>query len=166
MKTIIVNEDSRAQLQYRLSTLFLVFFFVAASLALFGLIGLWLIAVLGAAALIVNRAKTASEGICSTLVLVFMAIICPGFALSGVACSAAREAARRAECNSNLKQIGTALLSYQEEHRHFPAINDCSSDGKPLWSWLVELLPELERKDIYDRLRMDEPWDSPKTRPF
>ena len=39
-------------------------------------------------------------------------------------------------------------------------VNRCDKDGKPLFSWLVELLPELDRKNIFDRLNKDESWDS------
>lgn len=36
-----------------------------------------------------------------------------------------------------------------------------SADGRPLLSWRVALLPYLDRQDLYDQFRLDEPWDSP-----
>jgi hypothetical protein len=34
-------------------------------------------------------------------------------------------------------------------------------DGKPLLSWRVLLLPHIEQKELFERFRLDEPWDSP-----
>jgi hypothetical protein len=49
-------------MQYRLSTLFLIFFLVATSLAAFGIWGLWFIALVLIAAVMLNRAKQLSNG--------------------------------------------------------------------------------------------------------
>jgi hypothetical protein len=72
----------------------------------------------------------------------------------------AREAARRVQCANNLHQIGLALLNYEDVHHHFPVVETCDKDGKPLYSWMVEILPQLGREDIYEMLHKDEPWDS------
>ncbi|MGD0517056.1 MAG: DUF1559 domain-containing protein [Thermoguttaceae bacterium] len=77
------------------------------------------------------------------------------------AISPAREAARRAQCISNLKIIGLALHNYHDAYKHFPSPNTCDKDGKPLYSWRVEVLPMLEYGGIYDSLNKDEPWNSP-----
>jgi hypothetical protein len=37
----------------------------------------------------------------------------------------------------------------------------CGKDGKPLLSWRVLILPYLDNKPLYDRFKLDEPWDSP-----
>jgi hypothetical protein len=37
-------------------------------------------------------------------------------------------------------------------------------DGKTPHSWRVELLPFLERTDLYRRYKFDEPWDGPNNR--
>ena len=49
-------------MQYRLSTIFLVFFVTATSLALFGAIGLWVAFVLCIAVLAFNKAETVADG--------------------------------------------------------------------------------------------------------
>jgi prepilin-type processing-associated H-X9-DG protein len=144
-------------MQYRLSTIFLVFFVTAASLALFGTWGLWVAFVLCIAALAFNKGKTSMEGGAWAFFIVLIGILCPGLL---PAFPGAREAARRCQCMNNLKQIGFALNNYENEHQHFPPVNVCDKDGKPLFSWMVEILPQLERQDIYDRLHKDEPWDS------
>ncbi|QDV35182.1 DUF1559 domain-containing protein [Tautonia plasticadhaerens] len=79
------------------------------------------------------------------------------------AVQSAREAARRAQCTNNLKQIGIAMHHYHEANGRFPAaITD--SDGNPLLSWRVALLPYLEEQDLYAEFRLDEPWDSEHNR--
>lgn len=59
-----------------------------------------------------------------------------------------------------MKQIGLALLVYENSHKHFPAAVVMGPDGKTPHSWRLELLPFLDAKGIFDRYKMDEPWDS------
>ncbi|MFO0889377.1 MAG: DUF1559 domain-containing protein [Isosphaeraceae bacterium] len=76
------------------------------------------------------------------------------------AVQAAREAARRAQCTNNLKQILLASHNHEAANGHFPA-DYADKDGKPLLSWRVAILPFLEQADLYNRFKLDEPWDSP-----
>ncbi len=78
------------------------------------------------------------------------------------AVSAAREAARRAQCTNNMKQIALALLNYVNvQQRLSPRRRSSSKDGKPLLSWRVAILPYLDQQPLYDKFHLDEPWDSP-----
>lgn len=62
--------------------------------------------------------------------------------------------------SNRAKQLALALLNYAEENGHFPPAYTVDADGKPLHSWRVLILPYLEQKELYDRIRLDEPWDS------
>ena len=78
----------------------------------------------------------------------------------------AREAARRATRKNNLMQIGLAFHNYHNTFTRFPAADssgDTDRSGKITTglSWRVHLLPFLEHKNLYDRFKLDEPWDSP-----
>jgi len=147
-------------LQYRLSTLFLIFFVVAATMALFGAWGIWIAGVLLVAGLCLNRAKRLTDGIVSSLFIVSIGIVCPVLMISPV--SSAREAARRAQCNNNMKQLGLGLCNYHDSQKHFPSVYACDKDGKPLFSWLVTILPNMEYDTIFNGLKLDEPWNSPQ----
>ena len=73
----------------------------------------------------------------------------------------AREAARRAQCTNNLKQIGLAIQIYHEVNGCLPAAAITGKDGKPLLSWRVAILPYIGTGSPYWKFHLDEPWDSP-----
>ena len=76
------------------------------------------------------------------------------------AVQAAREAARRAQCVNNIKQILLAMHNYISANGAFPRdITD--KNGKPLLSWRVAILPYLEQGALFAKFKLDEPWDSP-----
>ena len=68
---------------------------------------------------------------------------------------------RRNPCKNNLKQIGLALHNYHDVHGSFPPAIVYGPDGMPWHSWRTLLLPFLERPDLYERYRFDEPWNGP-----
>jgi uncharacterized protein DUF1559 len=71
-----------------------------------------------------------------------------------------RVAAGRTKSANNLKQIGLAIHNYESAYRHLPEdIKD--KTGKPILSWRVAILPYIEQNAIYQRFKLDEPWDSP-----
>jgi len=77
------------------------------------------------------------------------------------AISPPREAIRRSLCASNLKQIALGMENYREKYGCFPPAYSVDKEGRPLHTWRVLLLPFIGEKALYDRLRLDEPWDSP-----
>jgi prepilin-type processing-associated H-X9-DG protein len=73
----------------------------------------------------------------------------------------AGEAARRAECVNNLKQIGLAVHNYYDANGSLPPAAITDKNGRPLLSWRVTILPYLESSTLYSKFHLDEPWHSP-----
>ncbi len=82
------------------------------------------------------------------------------------AVQAAREAARRTQSANNIKQQLLALHNYHDTFGTLPPAFTTSSDGKPLLSWRVAILPFIEQKALYDQFHHDEPWDSEHNKQF
>jgi prepilin-type processing-associated H-X9-DG protein len=79
--------------------------------------------------------------------------------LPSISCD--RGAARRAQCTNNLRQIVLGMHNYHDKYGCFPPAYSVDKNGRPLHSWRVLLLPFMEQKELYDRIRLDEPWNSP-----
>ncbi|MEX2172871.1 MAG: DUF1559 domain-containing protein [Pirellulaceae bacterium] len=92
--------------------------------------------------------------------LVVIAIIGVLVALLLPAVQAAREAARRAQCSNNLKQIGIALHNYHDTIGVFPM--GWANRGQ---GWSAMLLPFIEQRPLYDTLQWAESnnWDANNT---
>ena len=71
------------------------------------------------------------------------------------------EAARRVQCVNNLKQIALAMHNFHASNNAFPRPAILSEKGKPLLSWRVAILPFIDQQTLYDKFKLDEPWDSP-----
>lgn len=95
--------------------------------------------------------------------LIWLGVIGAVLAAVGYALASAvdnvREAAERSSCN--LGGVAMAFHNYQEDHGHLPPAIVRASDGTPLHSWRVLLLPYIEEDSLYKEFRLDEPWDSP-----
>jgi|SRR5579864_1127393 len=68
------------------------------------------------------------------------------------------------QCRANLGRLGLALHTYLDEKGSLPAAALMSRAGRPLLSWRVAILPYLGRRDLFERFRLDESWDSPHNR--
>jgi prepilin-type N-terminal cleavage/methylation domain-containing protein len=78
--------------------------------------------------------------------LVVIAIIGVLVALLLPAIQAAREAARRSQCQNNLKQLSMAMLNYEGSQKVFPPSVLPSIGG---WSAQARVLPFLEETNLY-----------------
>lgn len=87
--------------------------------------------------------------------------ICVLMALLLPAVQQAREAARRTQCNNNLKQMGLALHNYHDTFKLFPAAHLNGLEGEPKLSWRVSILPFLGEASRYNLYHFDDAWDSP-----
>src|SRR5690606_2838515 len=78
--------------------------------------------------------------------LVVIAIIGILIALLLPAVNAARQAARRAQCANNLKQIGLAFHNYHDTRKKLPPGGQTGSE----LSWRVYILPHIEETGLYE----------------
>ena len=82
-----------------------------------------------------------------TIIGMLMAILLP-------AVGAATESARAAQCKNRVKNIALAMANYESRNSGFSGYIDGAEDreGNTVpFSWLVAVMPDLERQDIYDR---------------
>ncbi len=102
--------------------------------------------------------------------LVVISIIAVLIALLLPAVQSAREAARRAQCVNNLKQVGLALHNYHDAIGTFPmsyasrskvAQIDGETDTAPGWSWAVMILPQLEQGPVYNAVNFTQNVEAP-----
>ena len=83
----------------------------------------------------------------------------------------AREAGRRTACKNNMKQLGNAILMYDEQHGTLPKSHylpagatdeevpfDLNSRG---WSWTYQITPFMERNDLYKAVDPNDPANNP-----
>jgi prepilin-type N-terminal cleavage/methylation domain-containing protein/prepilin-type processing-associated H-X9-DG protein len=80
--------------------------------------------------------------------LVVIAIIGVLVALLLPAVQAAREAARRSQCQNNLRQLGLALHGYNDIHGRLPYLR--SGGGQNRHTWALLILPYMEQNSIYE----------------
>jgi prepilin-type N-terminal cleavage/methylation domain-containing protein/prepilin-type processing-associated H-X9-DG protein len=78
--------------------------------------------------------------------LVVIAIIGILVALLLPAIQSAREAARRAQCVNNLKQLGVAMHNYHDTHQELPVGNYSCCWG----TWQMAILPYIEEQQLAD----------------
>lgn len=67
---------------------------------------------------------------------------------------------------NNMKAISIAALNYEASKlsKSLAPHAIYSTDGKPLLSWRVALLPYLGEQELYSQFHLDEPWDSEHNR--
>lgn len=98
-----------------------------------------------------NSMNRSRKGFTLIELLVVIAIIAILIALLLPAIQQAREAARRAQCKNNLKQIGLALHNYHDTVGMFPF----ASPSTNRYGWMVKILPYMEQSALYQDIS---PW--------
>ena len=108
-----------------------------------------------------NR-RACGTGFTLVELLVVIAIIGILVALLLPAIQAAREAARRAGCSNNMKNLGLAALNHHDVQKHFPVNYGVSKDfaneapagtAQPGVGWIINLLPQLEEQPLFDQFK-------------
>ena len=88
--------------------------------------------------------------------LVVIAIIGILIALSLPAVQVVREAARRASCQNNIRQIAIALENHHSSFEHYPhGWNEKNGDSQSGWGWMAYTLPFVEQTAIFDGIDFD-----------
>lgn len=98
--------------------------------------------------------------------LVVIAIIGTLIGLLLPAVQAARESSRRTQCGNNMKQVGLALLEFDNVKKMLPAgytseFTSAGEDTGPGWGWAAEILPQLEQRPIHDVIHFKLPIQDP-----
>ncbi len=103
--------------------------------------------------------KNARNAFTLVELLVVIAIIGVLVALLLPAVQAAREAARRAQCQNKLKQLGIALHSYHGTRGELPYGSNYTKGGTATWATLI--LPQLEQQSLFDAIDHTVPLSHP-----
>src|ERR1700756_2643029 len=92
--------------------------------------------------------------------LVVIAIIAILIGLLLPAVQKVREAAARAQCMNNLKQMGLALHNYHSVFGGFPPAKVTTPTTH---NWTVFILPYIEQDNLYKRYNFSVNWDDAAT---
>jgi len=106
--------------------------------------------------------------------LVVIAIIGTLVGLLLPAVQSAREAARRGQCSSNMKQMALGVLNYESVKQRFPASTHnpgwkiilSGSSSFERWSFLTVVMPYMEQAEVYNDLVTVAKGDTVNVRPW
>jgi len=106
----------------------------------------------------IRMSGTARRGFTLIELLVVIAIIAILIALLLPAVQQAREAARRSQCQNNMKQLGLALHNYHDTHTVFPygsannaMVFTAASDTILNTNGWIQLLPYMDQSPLYSK---------------
>ncbi len=74
----------------------------------------------------------------------------------------ARQAARRSQCGNNLKQLALAVHGHLTTQGYYPP---ATSFHSPKHNVINYILPYVEQGNVYDKLNLEEDWNSPANLP-
>jgi prepilin-type N-terminal cleavage/methylation domain-containing protein len=94
-----------------------------------------------------------------TIIGILIALLLP-------AVQAAREAARRMQCQNNMKQVGLAVLNYESQYKTFPpsscwqsgvSPNDSGQFNNYRANWVIFILPFMDQQSLHDKFDLNAP---------
>jgi prepilin-type N-terminal cleavage/methylation domain-containing protein/prepilin-type processing-associated H-X9-DG protein len=106
-----------------------------------------------------SRRSAGRSGFTLIELLVVIAIIGVLIALLLPAVQSAREAARRAQCVNNLKQLGLALHNYHDTIGVFPMGRQTASATS--WSQFARIMPFVEQTNLGSAMNFNLGWSDP-----
>lgn len=118
---------------------------------------------------IADRNRHSRRGFTLIELLVVIAIIGVLAGLLLPAISAARAAARNAQCKNNMRQVGLGILGFANQKNYLPnagtfqevgtspipgpmySFNNTNFPVAALYSWVVDILPFIDKQEIYNQ---------------
>jgi len=76
-------------------------------------------------------------------------------------CEKNRTEALCGACRGHMKRLALAMANYHQDFGTLPPAFVADSQGKPMHSWRVLILPYLEHGALYQEYDFSQPWNSP-----
>ncbi len=74
----------------------------------------------------------------------------------------ARPASLGMHCSNNIRQLGLAILNYEQRYGEFPPAYTIDANGKRLHSWRTLILPFIDGgQSLYQHVDLSKTWDDP-----